>query len=169
MRVRFGGLSLVAGAFPLVVLVGMTRAIWEPGVFDVSSVVGSLVVFIVLSPFFRLWFRLCLRVDYPVLEVGQWRGVAKFDLRDPDVLIEIREGLLEVSQASDGRRVRCHGANAENRGFSVNSQMESLASELDELLRGQGGARLVYEPPLTPRERHRQHLEKWRDYRRGSL
>lgn len=48
----------------------------------------------------------------------------------------LRQGTAsQESDLSDGRRVRCHGVNAENRGFLVNSQMESLASELDELLR----------------------------------
>lgn len=175
-HIRFGQYSFMCFivlpfAFVLPFLIGFVLSLpFLPGFVHRILVLLSLLCSVVLSLFvIRLWFRLYLRVDYPVLEVGQPGGIATFDLRDPAVCIEIKAGILTAIDASDGRRVRAWGVDGQKTGKNgfCFIHMERLAREFCSLLVGANGAIVVFEkdrPPSIPLS-ERFEVLSWREYR----
>lgn len=146
--IRFGQYSFTLLAFaivltPLAVAGPFSLFAGEPEPTLRVFAVGS---FLLVPYLYRLWYRLCLRIDWPYLDVGRSDGRVRFDLRDPDVCIEIKQGILVVSDGGGGRRVRAwgvDGAMTGKNGFSYR-RTEHLAIRLQGLLGGKGGASLVY-------------------------
>lgn len=116
----------------------------------------------------RLWFRLYLRVDFPMLEIGQASGPVVFDLRDPEVGIEVAAGVLVVTHRSDGRRVRAWGADGQQQNMSwiSSGHITRIGWEFDELLRNKNGAslRVVDSAPSVPWS-ERFEILSWKGYR----
>lgn len=114
----------------------------------------------------RLWFRLYLRVDFPTLEIGQSTGPVFFDLSDPEVGIEITAGVLVVTDASNGRRVRAWGVDGQQQKMRwvPSVYMARIGWEFHELLRNKNGASLSI-VDRRPSSWEPIKIQSWKEYR----